>query len=295
MSLRPSDAPTITLDDLQPGDILLSGGSSWLDTLIKLIDEGDYSHATQYVGTVDGPDGTPAHMVVEATQEGIKYQSIDSDMGVQDLVDAYRYVSPEGRRFEDPGWPVQPVLDEAKRYAGADYAYSELLMGAVAIMASEMPREKHLREAVRIALDYVDHKFQDWLNRTADKVPMTCVQVVTAAHWHAASQPANKYGIQVTLDGSRTPPGVANEFGSRASFGSEAGQAYQEMRSRIASAMQAAHPNVAVPTPKQTQFEPPELVEVAGSGILPLGTCTPRDMETSPTLTFVGCLKDTRS
>jgi hypothetical protein len=187
------------------------------------------------------------------------------------------------------------VLDEAKRYAGADYAYSELLMGAVAIMASEMPREKHLREAVRIALDYVDHKFQDWLNRTADKVPMTCVQVVTAAHWHAASQPANKYGIQVKLDGSRTPPGAANEFSSRAGTGSGARRAYQEVRSRIASAMQAVHPNVAVPAPKQARLETSGLVEVAGSGVLPLGTCTPRDMETSPTLAFLGCLKDTRS
>jgi hypothetical protein len=295
MSLRPSNPPTITLDDLQPGDILLSGGSTWLDTLIKLIDEGDYSHATQYVGPVKGNDGTPAHMVVEATQEGVKYQSTDSDMGVQDLVDAYRYVSPEGQHFGDPNWPVQPVLDEAKSYVGAHYAYSELLMGAVAIMASEVPREKHLKEIVRIALDYVDHQFQNWLARHADRVPMTCVQVITSAHWQAASQPANKYGIQVKLDGSRTPPGAASEVGSQARTDSETMRTYQEVRSRIVSAMQTAHPNVSVPEPKQAQAKAAGLVEVAGSDVLPLGTCTPRDMETSPTLTFVGCLKDTRS
>jgi hypothetical protein len=275
-----------------------------------LIDEGDYSHVTQYVGLVDGPDAPPKHMVVEATQEGIKYQSIDSDLDVQDLVDVYRYVSPEGHRFGDPDWPVQPVLDEAKSYVGARYAYSELLMGAVAIMASEVPSEKHLKEAVRLALDYVDHVFQDWLTRHAEKVPMTCVQVVTSAHWHAASQPANKYGMQVKLDGARTSPlaaGATVAAGATASDGSEssagrgdaeARKTYQEVRSRIAAAM-ADHPSVAVPRPRGVRaqtagLEPNGLVEAAGSGVLPLGTCTPRDMETSPTLTFAGCLKDTR-
>jgi len=281
MSLRPSNPPSITLDDLKPGDVLLSAGSNWLDTLIKFIDEGDYSHATQYIGKIKNPDGKVQHMVVEATESGIKYQSTEADFDAQDLIDAYRYVSPGGHHFGDDGWPVQPVLDKAKSFVGAKYAYSELLMGAVAIMASEVPKNKNLKEALRIAIDYVDHKFQKWLDENSDKVPMTCVQVVTSAHWLADSTPANKYGIQVSVDGSRRPPGDNLN---------DQQKAYAELRSRLIKKMQSAFPKF-----KLAQRTDNDTVHFAGSEVLPLGTCTPRDMETSPTLTFVGCLKDTRA
>ncbi len=273
MGLRPPNPPKITLDDLLPGDILLSGGSDWLDKLIMYIDQGDYSHTTQYIGKIDGQ-----HMVVEATTKGIVYHNTDADMNVQDLVDAYRYVSPDGHHFGDPDWSVQPVLDQAKSFVGAKYAYSELLVGAVVIMASEIPKEENLSEIIRIALDYVEHKFEEWLNENADKTPMTCVQVATSAHWLAASNPLNKYGLQVTINNARKPPFISDELSQ-----------YQEIRSNIITQMEDIHSGYV-----ENLTQRSGITVYAGSDILPLGSCTPRDMETSPTLNFVGYLKDTR-
>jgi len=272
MSLRPSNPKKITLDDLLPGDVLLSGGSDWLDELIMYIDQGDYSHTTQYIGKIKGE-----HMVVEATTKGIVYQNTDPDM-TQDIVDAYRYVSPDGHHFGDPGWPVKPVLDKAKTFVGANYAYSELLMGAVVIMASEVPKEAYLSEIIRITLSYVEHQFEKWLNENADKTPMTCVQVATTAHWQADATPANKYGLQVTINGARKPPIPSKDMSK-----------YQDLRSSLISKFNAVHPGFA-----NQIIQSAGMTVYAGSGLLPLGSCTPRDMETSPTLEFVGCIKDTR-
>lgn len=278
MSLRPINPPKITLDDLLPGDILLSAGSNALDRFIMDIDQGDYSHTSQYMGKIDG-----THMVVEATTNGIVYESIGPDM-TQDLVDAYRYVSPDGHHFGDPGWPVEPVLDVSKSFIGGQYAYSELLLAAVAIIASEIPKDPTQSIFTRLALDQFEHDLVEWLNRNANKTPMTCVQVATAAHWNATSNPANKYGLQVTLDSSRkrlTP--------STALMQSDALIPYQEVRSRVISKMKSFYP-----ANREMLSQTSSLTIFAGSDLLPLGSCTPRDMETSPTLKFIGCVKDTR-
>lgn len=275
MSLRPSNPKKITLDDLLPGDILLSAGSDWLDKMILYIDQGDYTHTTQYIGKIGG-----VHMVVEATEKGIKYQSVDEDL-TQDLIDAYRYVSPDGHHFGDTNWPVKPVLTEALSYQGAKYAYSELLMGAVVILASEVPDDKNLSEIVRIALSYIENQFEQWLTDNADKTPMTCVQVATSAHWTAQATPANKYGIQVKINGARKSPFLP----------SKDLQAYQKLRAKLISKMQSVHPEFTQNLLKRSAG----ITVFAGSELLPLGCCTPRDMETSPTLKFVGCIQDNRS
>tara|TARA_R110002124_G_scaffold270539_1_gene439045 strand:- start:495 stop:1322 length:828 start_codon:yes stop_codon:yes gene_type:complete len=274
MPLRPPNPPKITLDDLLPGDILLSAGSDWLDKLILLVDQGSYTHTTQYIGKNANGD----HMVVEATEKGIKYQSITEDL-TQDLVDAYRYESPNGHHFGDANWPVQPVLNEAISYQDAKYAYSELLMGAVVILTSEIPDEKDLSEIVRIALTYVEHQFEKWLTDNADKTPMTCVQVATSAHWQANATPINKYGLQVNINGARKSP-----------FASKNLEAYQKLRTSLLNKISITHPEFSKKLKTKSG-----LVVFAGSDILPLGSCTPRDMETSPTLKFIGCIQDNRS
>src|SRR5215831_1372267 len=86
MPLRPPNPKKITLADLQTGDVLLSCGdiaTNPLDHLITLVDEGDYSHASLVTVELD-PPGKP--MVIEATTEGIKYETVDVDMGVQMLI-----------------------------------------------------------------------------------------------------------------------------------------------------------------------------------------------------------------
>ena len=148
MSNRPSHPKCIKLSDLQSGDVILSAGSDWLDTLIKYLDQGDYSHVSQYVGVDSGN-----HMVVEATTEGIKYQNIEdpkSDMKVQDLVDVYRYKSIDGHHLGDPGWPVDPLIEKAKSYAGGKYAYGDLTMVALMLLVVDFTKDPGRKEFLRI-------------------------------------------------------------------------------------------------------------------------------------------------
>jgi hypothetical protein len=272
--MRPTNPKKINLDDLLPGDILLSAGSNLLDQVILLIDQGDYTHTTQYVGKIDG-----VHMVVEATKKGIKYQSITADL-TQDLVDAYRYVSPDGASFGNPDWPVEPVIDQALSFQGSKYAYSELLMAAVILLASEVPNDKNLNIIVRLELTAIESMFEKWLTNNANKTPMTCVEVVTSAHWMALANPANKYGIKVKINGDRKLPFKP----------SKNQETYQNFRNKIMKHMEFTYP---IYTKKL--IEDVSLLATAGSKTLPLGSCTLRDMQTSPSLQFIGCIKDKRS
>lgn len=263
MSLRPPHPKKLVLDDLHPADILLSAGDSDIDKLIIALDQGDYSHVTQYIGKISGK-----HMVVEATEHGIKYESTHVDMTAQTLVDVYRFVSPDGHKIGEPGWPAQPIIDAAMTYVGGNYAYTDLLMVAAVLAASEYPKDSVLKEATRLLLDQVQHQIVEWLSNNGGKTPMTCVQVATSAHWQAISAPPHKYGLQVRIDGARHAPDFTKDR-----------QAFQAARAKILTAVSPVQKGIVL---------------TAGSDALPLGCSTPRDLQTSPTLEFIGCLKDTR-
>ena len=265
MSLRPTHPKKLNLADLKPGDIILSAGDSDIDKIILMLDQGSYSHTTQYIGVENGK-----HMVVEATTTGIKYHTIDEDMTVQTLVDVYRFKSLSGHQLGDPNWPAAPVTNMAKTFAGGKYAYTDLLLVAVVLIGSELPKEAYLKEIVRIMLAGFQHELVEWLTNNKDKTPMTCVQVATSSFWEADKNAARKYALQVDINGARHNP-----------FSSKEMETYQTIRREVIQA--TAHLG------GQNGFK-----AYAGSDILPLGSCTPRDLQTSPTLEFIGCLKDTR-
>lgn len=100
MSLRPPNPPSITFEELLPGDILLSRGDDLLDKIIMEIDQGDYSHATEFLGFDETQN---AYMVVETTTDGIELNPTSIDTNAQTLIDAYRFVSDYGHRFGDQG------------------------------------------------------------------------------------------------------------------------------------------------------------------------------------------------
>lgn len=292
MSLRPSNPRRITFGDLAPGDVLLSCGDSDLDLLITQVDRGDYSHASL---VVEAPGGSGGPRVVEATTNGIKCDSIDVDMDAQYLVDAYRYVSPSGFRFGDPGWPSAPVLEQANGFVGGAYAYDRLLMAGVALFAAEASQANPDVEALlRVGGMLLAEGLESWVHGAhgSGKTPMTCVQVLTSAFWQADASPAGRYGLQVQL----VRPDVA--LAARASAPpSPAVEEWRRMRARIKTAIDAALPD-GVATHAAMPVRPMAaagtgLVLTAGSPQCPAAQCTPRDLQTSPTLEFLGCLKDT--
>lgn len=302
MSLRPTNPSKITYDDLLPGDVILSGGpeSDLLDLFIYLVDQGDYTHATQYIGKKDG-----VHMVVEATINGILFQSIEDDM-TQVLVDVYRYVSPDRHQIGDKGWPVEPIIDKALSYKGAKYAYSKLLLVGLALIACEIPKKDKIGEMVLLLSRILVSQLVGWLERNADKTPMTCVQVVTSSHWQAESTPTNKYGLKVIVDGSRENKLFSSaELSESPDYRNELAK-YHKLRNEFIEKLTSENPsykkvmeqksksmNLLLKS-KSSKMEKSKSIFIAGSDLLPLGSCTPRDMQTSPSLELVGCLKDER-
>lgn len=285
MSIRPPHPKNISLSDLKPGDILLSSGDSWVDKIIEFLDQGDYSHVTQYI---DKDKATGDYMVVEATTKGIKYHNTDEDFKAQNLIDAYRFVSPSGNHIGDPGWPAAPMTNLAKTYAGGKYAYDDLLMVAVMLIAVEYPKEENVRELIRLLAAFVEGELEKWLNANSSKTPMTCVEVATSCHWAAPTTPPNKYAIEVLITGARTAPWTKKNTDLRDDFSPDMLE-YNALRKKITSKLKGIYPDLNI------ENSPIPIRAFAGSPLLPPGTCTPYDLQTSPTLEFIGCLKDTRS
>jgi len=308
MSLRPNNPKRIQTSDLLPGDILLSCGpaSDPLDSLIKLVDQGDYSHTSVFIGV----DNSGSPRVVEATKEGIKNDDISIDLEAQVLVDAYRYMSPDGHTLGMPDWPAQPILDQALSYVGANYSYDRLVLGAVVLLAAnKSSTNPDLDALVRLGLILLEQGLESYMSgvHSSGKIPMTCVEVATAAFWQATATPPNKYGLQVQMVRSAPPmasgDAAAASVSSMARPGTGAASAdakakWPSVRDRVASALAAGHPRLAANlagAPKMSESTDATgvgLILTAGSPYLDAGMCTPRDMETSPTLKFLGCLQD---
>ena len=201
---------------------------------------------------------------------------------MQVLVDAYRFVSPDGHHVGDTGWPVDPVTTLAKSFVGGAYSNSELIMGGLLFLTMEMPSNPVASEMIRIVGDRLVHEMQEFIQYVEGqgKTPMTCVQVATSAFWGADPSSARKYGIEVKINGARKAPW------SLPSNASADLKALSAKRDQLAQLM---GPFAMEPAKK------PGIVVKAGSDMLPLGSCTTRDLQTSPSLQFVGCLLDKRS
>ena len=294
MSLRPQDPKRITIADLVPGDVILSCGPATdaLDNLIKLVDQGDYSHTSLYIGV----DKTMPK-VVEATKAGIMYDDITVDLDAQDLVDVYRYVSPDGHHLGDPGWPVDPILARAMNFVGANYAYDELMLGAIVVLAAQKSSDDPDWDALlRLCMMLGAKGFLDWLNgaKSSGKTPMTCVEVATTAFWQADPD-KHKYALQVQL--VRSGGNVATMTLQRAPASADMDK-IRTITGQIEDALARTSPKHLVAASKAAAGKheakmaamPPPPPQTVGGAML--GLCTPRDMETSPTLKFVGCLQD---
>lgn len=297
MSLRPAHVPKIAVSDLLPGDVILSAGAvnpsnpkiappdqlymSLLDFLLKSLDEGDYTHTSFFTGVDEGKP-----MVVEATTDGVKHNPLSVDRDAQVLVDVYRYQSPDGHSLGDDGWPAKPVVDKALSLVGQPYSYSELLMGAIILLRVDntAPGQEQLTKL--LAERKYAAQLAEFIDKARGSTPMTCVQVATTAYYQADDSTAHKYALQVLPVGDRTPPTPAEEKCIETDLGKLQG----EIRSLLGKGFSE---HLATLTGGSTPV--PGTVYTIGSAEIPLGTCTPRDLETSPTLKLVGNLWDTRT
>jgi hypothetical protein len=161
------------------------------------MDHGIYSHAAVWDGK----------SVVEATTHGIVKCELKDETDGQWYVDVYRWQTPPPPPIHVMGekaYPPGPVTLRADELANtkAQYAYDELLMGALLIWLSEKPNDIRLRIWIRAHGDEIERWIEERI-LSKDRKGITCTEVVCRSYWEAASEPPNKYEIRVPIDGSR--------------------------------------------------------------------------------------------
>lgn len=268
--------PTIKPDQLQAGDILLCSTNDALSKLIQEVDQGGYSHTILYVGKENGK-----HMIVHATTKGILHQELSKVLNLEevDLMDAYRFHGENGEELGSPNFPVEPIIKNALSFVGGPYFYSELILGGLVILSVDQFKNKTLQKAVRLLGGLIESKLVKLFEKHKGKKAMVCVQVATTSFWNASNDTARPYGIRVKIDGTRKHvPLLDND------------SQLNDLKQKVLN-LYPVFDNLTLNKP----IADGELILKAGQTLLPLGTCTLRDLSRSPSLTLIGNLKNTKS
>ncbi len=265
---------TITPDQLNPGDILLCSEDNALSKLIQEVDQGGYSHTILYVGKENGK-----HMIVHATTKGILHQELSEvmDMKEIDLLDAFRFYGENEEPLGSPNLPAEPVIQNAMSFVGGPYFYSELLLGGLVILAVDQVKYGIKQKVVDLLGRLIEHKLVEILENNKGKKAMVCVQVATTAFWNASNVPERPYGIKVRIDGSRKHVPLLDN-----------NKKLNDLKKQLLNHFEDLNLSEGIHNSKDS------LVLKAGEALVPLGTCTLRDMSHSPSLKLVGNLKNTR-
>jgi hypothetical protein len=166
--------------------------------------------------------------------------------------------------------------------ARTGFAYDELLLGALVIAVSKKPPDRWLRMAVRLLLSRVEQWVHEHIEARRGTIGMTCSETV-AVSFDEAAPPI--YAIEVDLDRDRDYQifGLAPQPERPNIF-----SPYDALKKRYAELVAAAVPSIALGLHAA--------VGAAGGAAagtdLPPGTLTPRDLQTSPSLTKIGRLSE---
>ena len=324
MKTLPDPIPRIDKADLHPGDVLLSRGPDALSDFVANLDGGIYSHAALWYDE-NGDKG-----VVEVTRTGVHIRSLADIEEEQPYIDVYRFTKKDGAVTHELGpepYEAKPVLSAAHAIVteGGQYAYDQLLMGALVIWTSKRPKQLWLRIAARIVLALIERWILEQIVQK-EKKGMVCTQVVCSSFWDA--DPADRrYGIGIRIDGSRSlpvpatltaamPPGLPSgpsdayervvQIRSGALFQKAIGSSSQpkqalalhdahvkEAQAKRDNALEARSvAGAALETGKPVKSG--GLVAPAGGPLVPLGCVTPREVQQSPDLEFKGRLHQHR-
>jgi hypothetical protein len=179
------DKVSLKINDLQPGDVLLSFGHGWLSDAIRYLDGGRYSHA----GFFDGVK------IVEAAKAGIVYHDIPEDLKLQKYIHVYRYKGDKGDHLGSAEFPVKPLIDVATRYrdSGEKFAYQQLFLMALLAISRKAPIPLFLKKLLRTVLDEAMGALNDVLQD--NKQPVTCSELVYRIYDEAG--PIQQYALTI--------------------------------------------------------------------------------------------------
>jgi len=259
--------------DLKPGDVLLMQGRGLVSDLIRLFNQGRYSHAAIY----DGQN------VVEMLSQGTSVNTLGkSSVPEARFVDVYRFVGSSGQPLGSPELDAAPVLGRIKHYETppALYGYDQIVL--LALLCATR-REAHAAltpvqaQMLRCILDSAADEIANLIH--AGREPMICSELVYRCYTEAGTPYAIVIrGADVPLMTSQ-PPRWEDQSPEEIAFQQEA------TRFLLNYAVAKGHD---VSTRAFAAAWTPASI-VAASATAPF--VTPHDLETSPNLQIVGTLE----
>jgi hypothetical protein len=263
----------LSIDDLQPADILLSKGHGFVSDLIAESDGGQYSHGALWSGM----------SIIQATGDGITESELHGRHGV------YRY---------QPALPEQvaeEIVAIATKQVDGRYAYGELVMLGALFLSGIRVKGALLNRLLDAIGGPTASKLKAWLDEHAGKSARVCTELVASAYYEAAG---GAYALRVR---SRPPAAAvvraATPQATRGGPPLTSGLALavddaQLQPTAIAAAQSCLDLLIQKdlnPSPGTRKLLAGALARDAVTGA-PMGVVTPADLEFSPSLQFVGRL-----
>ena len=280
--------PSWPADQLRPGDVLFARGSAALASPISdwicLLDGGRYSHVALWDGS----------QVLEASgHEGrVRPSSLD------ELLDEHEYTHVYRRRGLDAGSAgLSEVIEVARAQCGAGYPHVQLRLLGMMIGMGRVVGHPALEGFLRVWGDAVARVMSELGRGGQTRVPLTCSQFVALAFFEADRTEDRRYALAVRYPARgpwrdatpRSDPELPHEL--------------QAQVRQIEAECRALFPIPATSSRRSLERDPakgrrgeraigiPSQLVIAGAPRLPLSCVTPRDLEDSPSLEFLGELQ----
>jgi hypothetical protein len=162
---------TVHINQLQPADVLLMQGRGIVSDLIRIFDQGKYSHAAIYDGT----------NVVEMLSAGTTVNTVIASVGDARIVDVYRYVSDTGQVLGDPRLASAPVIQQIQFYTNnpSKYGYEQIVFLALLCSTRRAPVQQlspFLAKILREILDSAAEELARMIH--GNQTPMICSELV---------------------------------------------------------------------------------------------------------------------
>ena len=268
----------VTQADLKPGDVLLMQGRGLVPDLIRLFDQGRYSHAAIY----DGQN------VVEMLSQGTSVSTLDQSSvatpPVPRFVDVYRFVGSSGKPLGSPGLEAAPLLARIKHYGDMPdrYGYEQIVL--LALLCATR-REAHAMltpvqaRMLRCILDSAADEIARLIH--AGKEPMICSELVYRCYTEAGT------AYTIVIHGADVPAMAAEAARWQDQTLSAEEIAFQQEATRFLLNYAVSKGHDVSTRAFAATWTPAAVVAASAAASF----VTPHDLETSPNLQLVGTLE----
>jgi len=256
----------LTVDELEPADVLLARGHGIVSDLIMKADGGNYSHAALWSGTG----------VIQATSAGITH--LPPAEG--DAFDVYR------RRGLDAAGATE-VVAVAKRQVNGSYAYGELVLLGLLFSAGVRVKGALLNRILQQIGGVAATRLKQWLDEHAqNKKIRVCTELVASSYYYAAGQ---RVALRIRPFDKRPAAASSASRGSgaaaAAATGGVDGSQTEADGEQIAAATARCLELLQDRATRKLLSDPIALDDDTSGEI---GVVTPADLQFSPSLEFRG-------